>query len=200
MTRWWRRWRMYSQFLHLRPNCQTPIQAWETLNPNMSHAGPLLSLSHLKRWCTQMYHDSSWQNLTIQQSEWWLACDLWAHMMVMAPPPPPSQPALMAPIIHCPPILFQNIAISDFIFFNATISSILIIWGFHHNFHDSYGVSQKSSFCGFIQIGTFYQWRNFKWLIKIFEPFWIFWLNFFHSCSLASAIMSLIFFAFLTKS
>ena len=83
---------MYSQFLHLRPNCQTPIQAWETLNPNMSHAALLLSLSLLKRWCTQMYHDSSWQNLTIQQSEWWLACDPWAHMMVMAPPPPPSLP------------------------------------------------------------------------------------------------------------
>ena len=154
MNRWGQWWRMYSsQFLHLRPNCQTPIQAWETLNPNMSHAGPLLSLSLLKRWRTQMYHDSSWQKLTIQQSEWWwLACDPWAHMMVMAPPP--SQPALMAPIIHCPPILFQNIAISDFIFFNAaTISSILISWGLHHNFHDSYGVSQKSSFCSYIQIG-----------------------------------------------
>ena len=108
---------MYSsQFLHLRPNCQTPIQAWETLNPNMSHAALLLSLSLLKRWCTQMYHDSSWQKLTIQQSEWWLACDPWALMMVMAPPPPPSQLSWWLPSYTVLPsfsktLLFQ---ISDF--------------------------------------------------------------------------------------
>ena len=189
---------MYSQFLHLRPNCQTPIQAWETLNPNMSHVALLLSLSLLKRWCTQMYHDSSWQNLTIQQSEWWLACDPWAHMMVMAPPPPPSLPTRLDGSHHTlsshpfPKHCYlgfqifqcrQNIIYSDnfgvpsqLSWFLPGVSKIFLLW-FYSNWD-------------LLSVGQFQMVDQNLWAI------WIFWLRFFHSCSLVSAIISLIFLHF----